>query len=220
MAAQAATVNAMIQMARQGSSPFPRAFNKVIIVGASMGSLQNQVLMTNYPTAADAAIQTAFTKSWVNVIPGFTVTAGLLPADIIDPTRFPSLDPTYLLPSSPSGTQYLLFYGPTAAGRYFDPAFIAADYAARGTITAGEAVSGALPPIAPDFTGPVYVMTGQQDVVFCGKLGLQTDAPSDCLSPTNQLSATQSLYPKASRYDVGFSCCISDMIPSLIAFSS
>lgn len=67
-----------------------------------------------------------------------------------------------------------------------------------------EAVSGEIPPSAPNFKDHVYVMIGQQDVVFCGKLGLETDAPSDCLS-SNILAGTRASYPSAASYSVR--CC-------------
>lgn len=65
MPAQAATVHEVIKLARAGpagNSPFPRAFNKIIHVGCSMGSLMANVLNVEYPTDVDATILTGFSK--------------------------------------------------------------------------------------------------------------------------------------------------------------
>jgi hypothetical protein len=176
-----------------------------------MGSLVANTLMTNYPDAVNGSILTGFSKTWVNVIPGFAVTAGLKPAALVDPQRFGNLGATYLAATYAPGVQYLLFYTSSGGKQYFDPALSKADYDARGTITVGEAISGALPTIANKFKGSVYVMTGQQDVVFCGKLGLQTDPPSDCLQ-SNILEETRSLYPNAANYSVGNSTFLENFL--------
>jgi pimeloyl-ACP methyl ester carboxylesterase len=208
-ASQAATVNELIKMAKAGATPFPRKFTNTIIVGCSLGSLVANTLLANYPDAINAAILTGFSKSWVNTIPGFTATAELLPAAFVDPNRFGRLGPTYLAADNELGVEYLLFYKGTKPT--YDPALVQADFDARGTITLGEAISGAIPPSAPNFKGSVYVMTGQQDVVFCGKLGLKSDPPSDCLSPQNILAETGALYPKAANFAVSLHALISQV---------
>ncbi|KAH6716910.1 hypothetical protein BKA61DRAFT_671380 [Leptodontidium sp. MPI-SDFR-AT-0119] len=200
MPAQAATVHEIIKLARAGpagNSPFPRAFNKIIHVGCSMGSLMANVLNVEYPTDVDATILTGFSKQWVTVIPGFTLTAGLLPAQLVQPSH--SLLLGYLQASSESGVEYLLFYGPP--GVNYDPAFIHQDYEKRDTLTVGEAASSALIPTAHRYTGSVFVMTGQQDVVFCGSFGFQGGGPGNCgVGAYSILAQTQTLYPHASNY--------------------
>lgn len=64
------TIHEIIQLARAGSPPIPRAFDKIITVGASMGSLALNYLNVNYPQDADATILTGFAKDWATVIPG------------------------------------------------------------------------------------------------------------------------------------------------------
>ena len=95
--------------------------------------------------------------------PGFTATAELLPAVLTDSTTYGFLnsDLGYLIANSLSGVEYLLYYGPY---QYYDPSFIALDYAARGTITIGEALTGALGiSVAEEYTGSVLVLNGNQD---------------------------------------------------------
>ncbi|CZT43846.1 uncharacterized protein RSE6_03939 [Rhynchosporium secalis] len=200
MSAQAATVHEIIKLARAGpagKSPFPRIFNNIIHVGCSMGSLMANVLNVQYPTDVNATILTGFSKQWVTVIPGFTITAGLLPTQLVQPGL--SLPLGYLQASSESGAEYLLFYGPP--GVNYDPAFVHQDYLKRGTLTVGEAASSALIPTASRYTGSVFVMTGQQDVVFCGSFGFQGGGPGNCgTGAFSILAQTQTLYPRASNY--------------------
>lgn len=133
----------------------------------------------------------------MTVIPGFTLTAGLLPAQLVQPSK--SLPLGYLQATSEPGIEYLLFYGPPEVN--YDPAFVHQDFLNRGTLTLGEAASSALIPTANRYTGSVFVMTGQQDVVFCGSFGFQGGGPGNCGSGAYSILAqTQTLYPRASNY--------------------
>lgn len=126
---------------------------------------------------------------------GFTVTAGLLPAFGVDPAKYGNLDPSYLKATIQSGVEFLLFYGPNI---YYNRTFILQDYANRGTITLGEAASGALVPTAPQYTKPVLVIDGEQDVVFCGFLGLELLGTGNCgAGPTSKPALTSIIYPAA-----------------------
>ncbi|CZR62399.1 uncharacterized protein PAC_12296 [Phialocephala subalpina] len=127
--AQAAITHEIIRIARADQSPFPRSFQDIIVVGASMGSLNANYLNVNYPQDVNATILTAISKDWVSVIPGFTVTAGLVPAVGVNYAKYGSLDPGYLQASIQSGVAALLFHGP---GQYYNTSFIAQDYNNRG----------------------------------------------------------------------------------------
>ena len=55
--------------------------------------------------------------------------------------------------------------------------------------------------MAANYTGPVFVVTGQQDALFCGNGNRHTSIP-DCGSGSNsQISAVKTLYPAASNFD-------------------
>lgn len=164
-----------------------------------MGSLMANYLNVYYPIDIDATILTGFSKQWANAIPGFTATALLLPAAATQPTKYGTLDVGYLAANSESGANYLLFFGP--AGTNYDAAFLHQDYLNRGTVTTGEAVSSSLIPVAGQYLGAVLLMTGQQDVLFCGTLALEAVGPGNCgYGSSSILAQTQSLYPKASSY--------------------
>ena len=103
----------------------------------------------------------------------------------------------YLIANSLAGIEYFLFFGP---GQYYDPSFIALDYTARGTITIGEAITGALgKSVAEEYTGSVLVLTGNRDVVFCGTLYLPIEGPGNC-NGSGILEETRTLYPRARPY--------------------
>jgi hypothetical protein len=162
-------------------------FNKIILAGESLGSIIANIENLNHPVDVDATILAGFSKSWVAAVPGFIVEAGLLPAAIVEPARYGNLPVGYLEASSPQGVAFELFYGP---GKYYDEAFIAADYKARGTITVGEGVTGALGIVtAPNYKAPVLVMTGQQDVIFCGSTGFEFSGVGNCGTATSGILA-------------------------------
>jgi hypothetical protein len=130
---------------------------------------------------------------------GFTVTAGLLPAFSVDPVKYGNLDLSYLEATIQSGVEFLLFYGPNV---HYNRTFILQDYTNRGTITLGEAASGALVPTAPQYKGPVLVIDGEQDVVFCGFLGLELLGTGNCgVGSASKPALTKIIYP-AANYSV------------------
>lgn len=191
----------IILLARKGSSPFPRKFTKIIVVGHSMGSVITQLLSVNHPTDADAIILTGYSRYIINFLPGIFVTGGLLPAKVVQPEKYGNLAVGYLEASSFPGIEYLFWYDPYANGTYYDPAFPAYDYALRGPITVGEGASGAVAAATSSFQGPVFVITGQQDTLFCGTTALPIDGPGQCVGgPLNYLAGTGALYPNA-KYD-------------------
>lgn len=146
---------------------------------------------------------------------GFTITAGLLPAFGVDPVKYRNLDPSYLEATIQPGVEFLLFYGPKI---YYNRDFILQDYANRGTITIGEAASGALVPTASQYKGPVLVIDGEQDVVFCGTLGLEFLGTGNCgVGSTSKPAMTSITYP-AANYSVS-SCSILSSSTSVFFFA-
>lgn len=198
-------VHQIITMARAGTSPFPRKFTEIIVVGHSMGSVVTQSLSVTYPKDASCFILTGYSKYIINFLPGIFLTGVLLPAAVVEHSKYGNLPIGYLEASSFSGITYLFWYDPYANGTYHDPDFPAFDYALRETITVGEGATGAVSGDTSTFDGPVLAISGQQDVLFCGTNALPIDGPGECVSPTfNYLEGTASLYPNAkySWYNV------------------
>jgi hypothetical protein len=103
----------------------------------------------------------------------------------------------YLIANSLVGIEYRLFSGP---GQYYDPSFIALDFAARGTITIGEAITVDLGiSVTEEYTDAALVLTGNQNVAFCGTLDLAIDGSGNC-NGSGTLEETQTLYPRARPY--------------------
>lgn len=81
---------------------------------------------------------------------------------------------------------------------YYDPAM--GEYAERTKepFTTGELLTlGAQPPSAPDFTGPVLVLTGNEDEIFCG--GDCSRTASD--GAPNLLVQARALFPRCSAFE-------------------
>jgi hypothetical protein len=149
-----------------------------------MGSIVGNNLHIMYPNDVDASILGGFSKSWLLAVPGFVANAALLPA--------PSQSLGYLQPTSRAGTAYLLFYGP---GAYYDTNFVNQDYDNRGTVTAGEGVSGSAGiGSAPGYVKPILLINGEQDVLFCGTTALD-GKPGNCANGI--MDQTKELYPNA-----------------------
>lgn len=77
------------------------------------------------------------------------------------------------------------------------------DFDTRGTIAIGEALTTVKIYNSTSYTSPVYILTGQQDALFCGN-GSRTIGTPDCGSgATSQLAAVKMFYPAvpASNFD-------------------
>jgi pimeloyl-ACP methyl ester carboxylesterase len=85
-------IHQLILKARSGPSAvsniFPHPFKKIILVGHSLGSIIANNLNAMYPKDVDATILGGFSKDWFLAVPGFILTANLLPAAIVEPTRY------------------------------------------------------------------------------------------------------------------------------------
>lgn len=121
----------------------------------------------------------------------------VVPAQLADPTRFGSLPLGYLTIGSAPGAKDLFW-----AGSY-DAAVMQADFATRGTLTAGEAAT--LPfgvTTSSAYTGAVMVVTGEHDSIFCDVLGLNfLVGTAQCGDDvTGYLVKSRMLYPSASVF--------------------
>jgi pimeloyl-ACP methyl ester carboxylesterase len=191
------TLHGVITAARSGSIANTN-FDKIIYVGHSYGSLIANALSEKYPNDADSLVLTGFSKQLLVACPGVLLTGLFLPADILLPSRFGNLDPGYTAGSSKSGREALFYSVP---GRDFDPQIFEVDYQTQGTLSLGETITALISvDEAPNYTGNVFVMTGQQDIIFCG-LGTPLLGPGNCGQGESSLPAqTRSLYPNVSVY--------------------
>ncbi|EPE09769.1 alpha beta-hydrolase [Ophiostoma piceae UAMH 11346] len=168
----------------------PRCFDKLVYIGHSLGSAIGTAVATSYPDSYDAVVLTGFSKEVSGVLIPF---GKVVPASTFAP-RFANLSTGYVVTSSEDGRAEFM-YG--AIGTY-DPAIIKLDYNQQGVAALGE-LATITSSVASNYTGPVAVVTGQQDVAFCYA---NATVLGDCGQGNTSLPAqVQSLFPNASTFD-------------------
>jgi pimeloyl-ACP methyl ester carboxylesterase len=177
-----------------------RTFDEVLYVGHSYGSLIGNVHSKTYPSDIDAYVFTGYTDKIKASLTTVVTTGGFAPAAVVLPNRFGGLAVSYVAASSGTGT-YKLFFTNNS-----DPALRDLNYVTRGTATLGEYVSGFFSEdIARAYTGPVYVLTGENDSIFCSPdaLGLGTaTGHGECgTGPSSIVGQTQSQYPNVVDFE-------------------
>lgn len=189
----------IIAMARAGKLPsgIPRA-NRVVFVGHSIGSVTGNGVATKYPhTAFDAAILTGYSYTVAQAAIGL-LTDAIVPAAVQNPQRFGSLPPAYLTFASVHGKRDTYY----SADGEFDAELPAFDVnEAQGTLSVGELVS-ILSGVqkAPEYSGDVFVITGNQDAIFCS-VGSRGLAKPDCGLGADSLPAKSRVFWPKANYD-------------------
>ncbi|KAL9611516.1 MAG: hypothetical protein Q9167_003841 [Letrouitia subvulpina] len=174
--------------------PIPTAWKKVVWVGHSFGSILGTQMSANHPGNVDAYIQTgiAIPTPDENALPGELADV-YLQASIYDPIRFPPAiySPGYLVATSKEGRRNTFYSRPLVD---FNPALYDTDFKVKDTLSLGEALTQNFYN-STSYANPVYILTGQQDAVFCGN-GSRLLGNPDCGSgATSQLAAMKVLYP-------------------------
>jgi pimeloyl-ACP methyl ester carboxylesterase len=193
---EAEILHLIIEAAKSGKLPLPApftgtTFNKVILVGHSVGSLVSNELNWRYPYDVDATILTGYAQFYALQFFGFFVESFLLPA--------PNLPLGYMQIGSETDADFV-FYSP---GLY-DPNVAAYDFAYRGTVTLGEAATAFVDGSedATEYAGPLLVMTGLHDAAFCSLLTLDLLGiwgTATCgTSPGDLVPSVAKSYPMAS----------------------
>ncbi|PYH91561.1 alpha/beta-hydrolase [Aspergillus ellipticus CBS 707.79] len=181
---QVAVTHALAQLLRQ-SKIGNYSFDAVVGVGHSAGSTLTQAITTQYPADFDAVILTG--TSTVDTYVTLSMTAFNLINANSDPSgSFSSLPAGYLTQQTSVGIQFSFYRWPN-----FDTTAFNRQVANKQTNTVGVLLTlGGVVATAPDFTGPVDVVVGENDFVFCG---------GDCTYPENQASLVQpAFYPNAA----------------------
>jgi pimeloyl-ACP methyl ester carboxylesterase len=186
----------------------PTAFEKIIYVGHSYGSIIGNALNSAYPNDADATILTGFSNFFKTIAPSVLALALPLPAELVQPSRYGNLnDPGYWEFTGQSYFDYLFYY----PGGY-DTNFANYDWSTRGTITIGELITVLFGGVtADDYSNPVMVASGEYDSVFCNNLGLDLTPllQPNCmqvplinlLNGRNYLQGAQEYYPNVPDSD-------------------
>lgn len=167
------------------------AWQNVVGIGHSYGSIQSVGLAAQYPKDLDAIILQGFTLDGSNIpdaIAAFNPTI----ASQNDPLRFGFLPSGYQVVNSPVGDQTAFYRHPN-----FSPSTFSSLNSKKQTFTIGEffTLGGPVAP-ATAFTGPVQIVNGQNDFIFCR---------SDCGYPTDMgAQVLPILFPAAAESSTSY----------------
>lgn len=165
-------------------------FQKVLGAGHSFGSIITNAITKQYPDTFDAAILTGFSTD-LSSQPLFLQALNLALANENQPARFSKLNNGFLVSSTAISNQIGFFKAPG-----FDPTILEQAEATKGTVTFGELNSlGGLGGLASNYTRPVAVINGVNDLPFCG---------GNCTYPSDQAKKVQpKYYPNVADEDFG-----------------
>jgi pimeloyl-ACP methyl ester carboxylesterase len=173
----------LIQSLRAGTISNHK-FTKIAGAGHSYGSIQSVGIAAQYPADLDAII-----------LQGFSINSnglGLTFADFNSaiasqnqPLRFGLLPSGYLVTDSPISNQFAFFTYPN----YPQSLFNSID-AAKQPFSIGDALTLTAPVVPTSYTGPVNVVLGDSDLIFC---------QGNCYYPVDQAAVVQgALFPAAN----------------------
>ncbi|KAG7008702.1 cryptochrome-2 [Physcia stellaris] len=201
-----ATIQGITRMLRDGTVPsVPYRFDKVVHVGHSFGSALTYELVAADPAASDGIIMTgiSFNGKWASAaVAGLNLEL----ASLNQPARFgnassgrttepnmENLPDGYVTWSNIQANKYI-FFAPAGS----DLAALEYSEAHKMPATIGEFLTlGSLPATAPEFKGPVLVITGNEDVIYCGGdclAGATADLPS-------VPAGAKGSFPKAAAFE-------------------
>ncbi len=164
--ANAFVVHQVVEALRAGEVA-SQSFEKVIVVGHSMGSFTTINYAGSFPGEADGIILTGFLHDANFDFINSVLLPALYPATF-DPKfagQFPNFDYFTTVPGARGGAFY---HQPNV-----DPEVLALDESLKQTTTIGELNTGPamiFDPISFQIQGPVQIVIGELDFIFCGNL--------------------------------------------------
>ncbi|RJQ81069.1 alpha/beta fold hydrolase [Pseudonocardiaceae bacterium YIM PH 21723] len=189
------TVDVMADAIHQVLGTLRPGFDRVVLVGHSLGSVHAGVTAARYSGEVDAVVLTGVSHllNAVGAAPSFPQLVPVTPLDPLLAERH--LDPGYI--TTRPGTREIAFHRPARVPQ----AALDYDEAHRDVLASGELLT-AFPRITPlgthttQITQPVLLVNGQLDVLFC-------DAPAgaDCRSADRLVRSEQAYFPQTTRLD-------------------
>ncbi|EJD40389.1 alpha/beta-hydrolase [Auricularia subglabra TFB-10046 SS5] len=181
-------VKKILALARSGGIPTGVrthcAFEKIVLVGHSMGSVLSNCIINAAPELVSAVVFTGF--SHFPLSKETNDAAGIVPAPDASP-RFATYDPNYLS-TRDLASRTAVFFGPH--GKY-DPRVAEVDEGLKDVVPAGViATLGMCITAAPNFAGDVLLITGDHDLIFC-------DPDKSCRNVLNE----GMYYPRARSFE-------------------
>ena len=183
-----------------GLPPFP----KIIYVGHSYGSWLGNNVARDDPRAVDAFVLTGYSGT---VALPIALTIDFSSAAVVNPARFSGVPLGYLAGQTES-VRTAAFY----AGAY-PAAFPPLDFQTHDTFAVGEGLSPAFTPLLTAYRGPVYLVTGDLDILFC---------PGGASTCNATLHQTADYFPQAkfsvlSPTNTGHTLSLHSSAPKMIA---
>lgn len=158
--AQSAVISRML---RAGQLSDLGAFNKIVGVGHSYGSIMMAGIASVAPTVFDALVLTGFTS---NVTMGPLGLAGFMStiANVAYPARFASLPNSYVITPTVSNDQLGFFHYPN-----YTQAALDQFTTTKGEYTLGQqnSIGGPYALNRTSYTRPTFIITGDYDAPFC-----------------------------------------------------
>jgi pimeloyl-ACP methyl ester carboxylesterase len=191
--AETAIIDALTTLIRRGTLP-GLGSRPIVHVGHSFGSVLTYLLASQFPNNTDGIVLTGYSSD-LAAFSGATLGGfGLRTAASNLPSEFGSLDPGYLINNDIFNVRYLFLYplfvtqeNVEAVEQFKQP------FALGELSTVASTVE-----LADRFTGPALVLTGREDIIFCGGDCLFTGSPNVSSIPA---LVRQSL-PNASPFEV------------------
>lgn len=188
-----AILQEILRQTRNTSNVGGSKHSKITIMGHSYGSVQAQAVTSQSPDLVDGAVLTGFSTNSSGVVPFFvggTLTIGNEVPDL------PQLkeDPSIWLATASAQADSTLFSDPL----YVEPGAVKLARASAQPVTLGTLFSQtAIAGPSPNFTKPVFVINGNEDLPFCYR---------NCEAPVaggmTIIEATKMLYPTAKNFTV------------------
>ncbi len=180
------TIHQVVQALRDGSLT-GHSFGQVVGVGHSFGSLISVAVASQYTSDFDAVVLTGFLHNLGTAIP--TLIQSAIPT-FLDPklAHYPA---NYF--SNTPGTRAQVFYNQA----YADADVIATDEANRDAIALGLLmdIGRHFTPESQGITVPVYLIIGENDLVYCGN-GV------DCTDQTAVFNHESAFFSPAAQLEV------------------
>ncbi|KKK12610.1 hypothetical protein AOCH_002275 [Aspergillus ochraceoroseus] len=158
---EVAALAQLIDMVRNGSYPGIIVPRKVILIGHSYGSVQTYDLTATDPSSADAIVLTGFSLNQT-FSPSFIAGGNWQQAYLTQKSAY-NYTPGYLASGNINADQYLFCHWPE-----FDPSLLAYVETIKQPVTVGELLTIGSVPAQNPFAGPVLLISGSNDVPFCG----------------------------------------------------
>ncbi|PWN53405.1 alpha/beta-hydrolase [Violaceomyces palustris] len=190
--AQAATEVAIyteiLKKAKQTTKFGGKKHERITGIGHSYGSIQTQSVSSRNPELLDGVILTGYTTDTSNLVGYLQTTAYSIAKDTLP--HLASKPSTWLATGSEASDIINFFYPNAYDQASFDLARSTEQAVTLGSLFTIGTVSGT----AKDFKGPVQVVTGAKDFIFCSSNCWNGDG-------SNKLEGVKDLYPAAKSFD-------------------